>query len=192
MFCRGIISHSGDKIISCENVKAPTGAVIVDHYLKPEMKKPYNANMIINILLVILINSIIGPSFANFNRLLERMNRNEVSTTEGYWLYITDRDQLDKIIDRSEQSPVVIYKHSIRCGLSGMVWLRLKKDEKRLKEKAELYFLDLIRNRPISNEIATIFDVEHQSPQIIIVKNGRAIYHASHLEIEINKIIEQL
>jgi bacillithiol system protein YtxJ len=54
------------------------------------------------------------------------------------------------------------------------------------------YYLDLLEFRPISNEIAGRFGVMHQSPQIILIKNGNAVYTASHSDIQVVDLAEKL
>ncbi len=55
-------------------------------------------------------------------------------------------------------------------------------------DSVKFYFLDLLSYRDISNKIASIFNVPHQSPQLIVIKNGKSIYDASHSEIDVNKL----
>jgi bacillithiol system protein YtxJ len=48
----------------------------------------------------------------------------------------------------------------------------------------EYYYLDLIRYRNVSNEISSKFKLEHQSPQVLLIRNGKLIYHVSHNAIK--------
>ncbi len=70
------------------------------------------------------------------------------------------------------QRPVVIFKHSTRCGLSGMMLRRFQQNWDQARGEADFYLLDLVGNRELSNEVARIFEVPHQSPQVLIVENG--------------------
>ncbi|HET8854325.1 MAG TPA: bacillithiol system redox-active protein YtxJ [Salinimicrobium sp.] len=101
------------------------------------------------------------------------------------WHPLTRHEQLEEIDKESEEKPVVIFKHSTRCGISRMV---LKKFEKEFPlvdtGNQKLYFLDLLSNRPISDEIARHYQVRHESPQMLIIRNRKAVYHASHQSIE--------
>lgn len=99
------------------------------------------------------------------------------------WTQLTDLGQLNEIINLSTAKPVVIFKHSTRCSISRMA-LKQFENEFDLEEKVTPYFLDLIEFRSISNEIANKFQVQHQSPQIILIKDGKAIYDASHSDIQ--------
>ncbi|MBT8233492.1 MAG: bacillithiol system redox-active protein YtxJ [Saprospiraceae bacterium] len=105
------------------------------------------------------------------------------------WRTLEDINQLEKISQESFEKPVAIFKHSTRCGISRMV---LRNFEGEIKSKdsvnTELYFLDLIANRDISNEIASKFDITHESPQLIIIKDGKAIFDVSHHGISADNI----
>ena len=103
------------------------------------------------------------------------------------WTKLTDLGQLNEIINLSTTKPVIIFKHSTRCSISRMA-LKQFENEFDLEEKVTPYFLDLLENRSISNEIATRFDVEHQSPQLILIKDGKAIYNVSHSDIQVDDL----
>ena len=106
------------------------------------------------------------------------------------WIELSSINDLDKAIDVSQNRPVLIFKHSTRCSISSMAKNRL---EGRWEENTtlETYFLDLITNRDLSNDIAEQFKIEHQSPQILIIKDGKCIYTSSHNEINYDKIKEK-
>jgi len=99
------------------------------------------------------------------------------------WIELTDLGQLNEIIDSSHQQPVVIFKHSTRCSISRMA-LKQFENEFDMGDAVTPYFLDLLNHRDISNEIATRFDVYHQSPQLLLIKEGKSIYDASHSDID--------
>ncbi len=101
------------------------------------------------------------------------------------WINLTDINQLDLIIEESKIKPVIIFKHSTRCIISKMA-LRSFESDYNLGDAFECYYLDLIAHRDISNEIANRFGIEHQSPQILIIKNGIVIYNESHEGIDAN------
>lgn len=109
------------------------------------------------------------------------------SASKVGWKQLTDLGQLNEIIDLSTQKPVAIFKHSTRCSVSRMV-LKQFENEFDLQDKVVPYFLDLLEHRDISNEIATRFGVQHQSPQLIVIKDGKAIYNASHESIDTLKL----
>ena len=99
------------------------------------------------------------------------------------WNELTDLVQLDEIIAISNEKPVAIFKHSTKCSVSRMA-LKQFENEFNSSDKITPYFLDLIAHRDISNEIANRFGVTHQSPQLILIKNGKAIYNVSHSDID--------
>jgi bacillithiol system protein YtxJ len=86
-------------------------------------------------------------------------------------------------MELSHQQPVAIFKHSTRCSISRMA-LKQFENEFDMEGIVTPYFLDLINHRDISNEIATRFEVYHQSPQLLLIKEGKSIYDASHSDID--------
>ena len=99
------------------------------------------------------------------------------------WNDLTDIKQLDEIVNESAKIPAVIFKHSTRCDTSNTM-LREFETKFDFEDSAlKPYFLDLIAFRNISDEIASRFDIKHESPQIIVIKDGKAIGHASHRDI---------
>ncbi|PRZ21606.1 bacillithiol system redox-active protein YtxJ [Flavobacterium granuli] len=113
-------------------------------------------------------------------------NQNE-ATSNINWNNLTDLGQLNEIITLSNEKPVAIFKHSTRCSVSRMA-LRQFENEFDLSDKVTAYFLDLIAYRDVSNEIAHRFGVQHQSPQLILIKNGIAVYNASHSDIDAEEL----
>lgn len=102
------------------------------------------------------------------------------------WIDLTDEEQLQEIKQKSTNKPQVIFKHSTRCGVSSMAKNRLDRGAK--PENMDFYFLDLIKHRNISNRISRDFNVYHQSPQVLIIKDGKSIYDESHAGIDIDEI----
>lgn len=105
------------------------------------------------------------------------------------WFELTAVSQLEAIKAESHQQPVIIFKHSTRCSISRAVLDRVERNW----NQAELttikpYFLDLLEYRPISNQIAVEFDVEHESPQAIVIWHGKPVYAKSHFGIDLNEI----
>ncbi len=99
------------------------------------------------------------------------------------WEELTSLATLDEIPQQSQERPVAILKHSTTCGISRMVLRNFEKEYDLNEGEVKLYFLDLLKYREISNRIASKFNVPHQSPQLIIIKNGNVVYDASHSEI---------
>jgi bacillithiol system protein YtxJ len=95
------------------------------------------------------------------------------------WINLENQKTLDVIAENSKNKTQIIFKHSTRCGISKMV-LNQFVAQYNLELNADLYYLDLLNYREVSNEAGYKFQVIHQSPQLIVVKNGVAVAHASH------------
>ncbi len=106
------------------------------------------------------------------------------------WIQLTNLNQLEEIKEKSKQKPQVIFKHSTRCSISSMARGRLERST--APNDADFYYLDLITYRDISNKIAEDFHVYHESPQIIVIKNGKCVYDESHGSITMDEIKEQV
>ena len=97
------------------------------------------------------------------------------------WHPINSSEQLEHIKSASYITPQVIFKHSTTCSISRMALDRFERAA--TPEKVDFHYLDLLNYKAISNEIATFFQVHHESPQIILIKNGECIYDESHYGI---------
>ncbi len=105
------------------------------------------------------------------------------------WISLNDLKQLDDILAESKEKPVLIYKHSTRCNISRSAFDRLERKWDAARAAGiRKYFLDLITYREISNRIAEQFQVEHQSPQVLLISNGKSILDLSHYEIDFEHI----
>lgn len=103
------------------------------------------------------------------------------------WIKLTDPRKLEEI--KNSPRTAVIFKHSTRCSISETILNRLERTWKpeQLKQ-ADVYYLDLLSYRDISNKIAQEFQVEHESPQILVIENGTCVYTASHMGINFDDI----
>lgn len=109
------------------------------------------------------------------------------------WNKLDASSQIEELKQLSYEKPVLIFKHSTRCSVSSMSLDRLLRNWKTDDQKKIMpYFLDLISNRPLSNQIEVEFGIPHESPQVIIVKEGKAIYDNSHFGISYQEIMEQV
>ncbi|WP_430467927.1 bacillithiol system redox-active protein YtxJ [Winogradskyella ouciana] len=107
------------------------------------------------------------------------------------WIPLTSTEQLSTIEDQSKTKTQLIFKHSTRCGISRMVMNQFVSDYD-LNLNADLYYLDLLSYRDVSNEAGHKFQVLHESPQLLVIKNGAVVAHASHggiNEIDLAKFI---
>ncbi len=105
------------------------------------------------------------------------------------WIDLTNVAQLAEIKEHSKVKPQLIFKHSTRCSISGVAKSRLERSTP--PENVDFYFLDLIKNRDISSKIAEVFSVFHESPQVLLIKNGECIYDESHSGINMDEIEQQ-
>lgn len=106
------------------------------------------------------------------------------------WIQLTNVQQLEEIKQKSKERPQVIFKHSTRCSVSSMAKHRLEKKE--FPREADFYYLDLIANRSISSQIEQDFNVYHESPQVLVIKDGKCVYDESHSGISMEDIKEQV
>lgn len=104
------------------------------------------------------------------------------------WLPLDNEDHLLRLRNLSESQPILVFKHSTRCGISSTALNRLEREWKD-GVPIQPYLLDLLKHRDLSQGIAQLFDVEHQSPQVILIYRGKAIYHSSHLDIRYRDVI---
>jgi bacillithiol system protein YtxJ len=100
------------------------------------------------------------------------------------WNKLTDISELDKINILSKEQKVLLFKHSKRCSISSAALDRVERNWKEEdSEKLDPYYLDLLNHRDISNAIAEIYGIEHQSPQVLVIKDGKCIYTETHYGI---------
>ena len=104
------------------------------------------------------------------------------------WTPLTDLSQVSEIQHSAGYS--LIFKHSTRCSVSMMAKRRFEMDWEILPSDIRLYFLDLIAYREISNQLADTFQVHHESPQILLIKDGECILDASHGDISAEEVEE--
>jgi bacillithiol system protein YtxJ len=119
-------------------------------------------------------------------------NKKKKEKVEVSWIQLNDINFLDKIKEESKTKPQVIFKHSTRCSISSMALNRFESDFDLIADKVDAHYFDLIAFREISNEIAHKFNVFHQSPQILLIKNGECVYDASHNSIRVEEVSNSL
>jgi bacillithiol system protein YtxJ len=115
------------------------------------------------------------------NIFKENANTSKEEIKETAKFYTLDKmEQFDEIDEVSQTKPVVLFKHSTRCSISRMALKQFDAEFNYPEEKIDWYLLDLLNHRDLSNEIASRYNVMHQSPQIIVIRNGKAVFNASH------------
>lgn len=108
------------------------------------------------------------------------------------WNTITTEEDVQAIIEKSLERPQIIFKDSVTCGISQFAKEKLTLGFDAIEEKADFNYLDLLSYRPVSNFIAQVLGVTHQSPQIIILKDKQVVHTYSHHAIEPKKIATHL
>ena len=103
------------------------------------------------------------------------------------WTSLESAEQIDSI--KKQDGYAVIFKHSTRCSISMMVKKRFELDWDKLPGNLPLYFLDLIKYRDLSNRVASDFQVYHESPQLLVIKNGECILDASHGHVSVEEAL---
>lgn len=126
-----------------------------------------------------------------FNSLFGNSEEKKTAVSKINWIPLTDLDQLNEIIELSNEKPIAIFKHSTRCSISRFA-LKQFENEFDSADATDTYFLDLIEYRDVSNEIASRFQVVHQSPQLLLIKSGQSVYDVSHSDIDAKEFAERL
>lgn len=109
------------------------------------------------------------------------------------WEALTSIDQLNEINQESTESPVVIFKHSTTCSISSTALNRIeRKWDENNHPSVKAYYLDLLSYRSISSEIASKYEIEHQSPQILVIIDGKCVYDNSHFGISYAEVLDKI
>ena len=105
------------------------------------------------------------------------------------WQPLTQADQLLEIVRESAEQPVLVFKHSTTCSISAMAKSKIERQWADAGlDDTKLYYLDLLSYRPISQELAQKFRVQHESPQLLLIQDGECTYHASHNGIRLSDV----
>lgn len=124
-----------------------------------------------------------------FNKMFGNSEEeNSGKSEETFWKVIRSEEDLDSAIKESFTKKVAVFKHSTSCYISKMVLKNFEKEVEDSEKEVSYYFLDLLAFRSLSNLIADEFGVTHQSPQLIVFENGKAINNASHQSISVSLI----
>lgn len=109
------------------------------------------------------------------------------------WNSLTSAEQINKIKEESEQQPIVIFKHSTSCSISATAKNRLERQwDSAGLENVKPYYLDLLSYRSVSNQIASTFEVRHESPQLLLIRNGECTSDWSHMGIRLEEVKKAL
>lgn len=119
-------------------------------------------------------------------------NQPSNSKNDKMWNSISGTGKFESILQKSDEKPQLIYKHSHRCSVSFMAKKQLKEFAEEISNKANLFMIDVIHQRDLSNAIASELNVRHESPQVIILKDQGVIWKGSHWEIKGKDILYTL
>ncbi len=113
---------------------------------------------------------------------------NQTSIPEA-WKLIDDATRIAELIKRSNNTPILLFKHSTRCSISAFALNRLVNGTDELLDVMDIYYLDLIRYRSASNAIASELGVHHESPQAILLFQGKVLGSLSHDRVDPEQIL---
>ena len=112
-------------------------------------------------------------------------NKTSKKVEETYlsWTPLISVEEINTIKEISINKSILIFKHSTRCGISRMVIKEFESLFNEENKQLKVYYLDLLNFREVSSKLSEVFQVIHQSPQLLVIKNGISIYNESHYEI---------
>ncbi|MET3036685.1 bacillithiol system redox-active protein YtxJ [Chryseobacterium sp. NRRL B-14859] len=115
--------------------------------------------------------------------------KNEAPDQKSFWKKIESEEDLAKAIEQSYHHKIAIFKHSTSCFISRTVLKNFEREVESSDQNVEVYYLDLLAYRPISNKISVDLDIRHESPQLIVIENGKPVNSASHQDISLSQIV---
>ncbi|WP_288445952.1 bacillithiol system redox-active protein YtxJ [uncultured Chryseobacterium sp.] len=115
--------------------------------------------------------------------------KNETPEQKTFWKKIESEEDLAQAIEDSFQNKIAIFKHSTSCFISRTVLKNFEKEVENSDQEVRVYYLDLLAHRPVSNKIAADFEIRHESPQLIVIENGKPVNNASHQDISLSQIV---
>ncbi|MDB4226349.1 bacillithiol system redox-active protein YtxJ [Flavobacteriaceae bacterium] len=117
-----------------------------------------------------------------FNKILGSKVKEEKETNVN-WIPLNSLEQIKTIKELSKSETIFVFKHSTRCGISSMVIKRFENLFDSSMNNIKVYYLDLLNFRAISDEVGYSFQAQHQSPQLLIIRNEVAVLNVSHYDI---------
>ena len=107
----------------------------------------------------------------------------EVEETYLSWTPLISVEEINTIKEISKNQSILIFKHSTRCRISRMIIKQFESLFNEENKQLKVYYLDLLNFREVSSKLSEVFQVIHQSPQLLVIKNGISVYNESHYEI---------
>jgi bacillithiol system protein YtxJ len=103
---------------------------------------------------------------------------------ENHFVKITDINAFQGLIERSKERPVVIFKHSLTCPVSAGAY------DQMAEFAGEVALVEVQQARELSREIENRLGLAHESPQVIVLRNGQVVWNASHFKITADAVTE--
>lgn len=105
---------------------------------------------------------------------------------------IETEEQLDRLVEASNARPVVLFKHSTTCPVSSRAHAEVERFASQNGRDVDLAKIVVQRARPLSNLVEERFGVRHESPQVLVLRNGRVVWNASHYKVSSDSLAELL
>jgi bacillithiol system protein YtxJ len=99
---------------------------------------------------------------------------------------IDDRATLDGLISDSKQKTILVFKHSNACGISARAFRELEKLE------GQVNLLEVQAVPDLSREVESLTGVRHETPQVILLRDGKAVWNASHFDVTVALVSQAL
>lgn len=126
-------------------------------------------------------------------KILDLFKSKRTDTMErSTWNTISDPEEAQTLLEKSKKRPQLIYKHSNHCSVSFIAKEGLDSNTEKLNQFADLYIIDVIRQRDISNAIETMLKIRHESPQALLLKDGKVVWKGSHWDVKSQDILSTL
>lgn len=111
------------------------------------------------------------------------------NTNLDYWNVLTDKDQVEKVLESSHQKTQLVYKHSHTCGICHAAKEQIESVFTEIEKQADMSFVNVKKSQPVSNALAEQLGVRHESPQVLIINQGKCVWHKSHWSIKAGDIL---
>lgn len=102
--------------------------------------------------------------------------------------HLLDVDELDAAIAESRERPVLVFKHSRTCGVSAEALDELRAHAARAQSRVSYKVITVQSHRRVSDEATARFGIRHETPQVVLLRDGRAVRNASHFRITANHL----
>ena len=115
----------------------------------------------------------------------------ESARTSGSFIPLVNAEQIDALLEKSAQRAIAIFKHSGACGTSAQAYDELETFLQGAGSD-DVYVVDVLTDRPLSQALAARFKVRHESPQVLVIRGGQVRWHGSHFRVTAENIQKAL